>query len=407
VTAADSGSHAVTLSGVGKRYRKYDDSAVLIGKGLGRIRRTKRSVIWALRGIDLTVDPQECLGVIGRNGGGKTTMLQVLAGITAPTEGRMAVRGRVAPLMAVGVGFHPELTGRENIYLNSSILGRSRKEVDDSLDSIVAFADIGPFLDTPTKFYSSGMQVRLGFSVAIRSDPDVLLLDEVLAVGDAAFQARCFDRIREMREAGATILIVSHNLHAIRVLCDRVLLLNQGTSLFLGSAHEALSKYHLLLDEDREPEENAPDHDPNAAAHTCRLASLDLLDADGLRTGHVRHGEEATARLVITGVSGQPLPDVELTVTSGHGLTAYREELPIGGAFDDTGRAECDVVFRADLPSATFAVSATLRDPSSHAAIDGAGPISFFVSGRAGVQGIGDLGASFAPATDGTATTLH
>jgi ABC-type polysaccharide/polyol phosphate transport system ATPase subunit len=385
----------ISLTGVGKRYRKYEDSAVLLTRGVSR-RRTRRSDIWALRGIDLEVDGGECLGVIGRNGGGKTTMLQVLAGVSAPTEGRVVVRGSVAPLMAVGVGFHPELTGRENIYLNAAILGRTREEIDESFDAIVAFADIGDFVDTPTKFYSSGMMVRLGFSVAIRSDPDVLLLDEVLAVGDVAFQARCFDRIQEIRADGTTVVMVSHNLDAVRLLCERVLVLNQGSPVFLGATKEALSIYHQLIQEDREPEQEAR-WSHGWAGDEPQLTSLELLAASGMRSGHVDSGEAATARVTVTGAPGQPCPDLELVISSGRGLVSYSESWPVASSFDGTGVLECDITFDADLPSGTYTTMVNLR--SGERAISTAGPIAFFVSGRRGIRGMADLGAKFGRAS--------
>jgi lipopolysaccharide transport system ATP-binding protein len=233
----------VTLAGVGKRYRKYEDSAVLISRGRDRVRRTTRSDIWALRGIDLDIEPRDCLGVIGRNGGGKTTMLQLLAGVSAPTEGRVSVRGRVAPLMAVGVGFHPELTGRENVYINATILGMERAEIDEAFADIVAFSDIGDFIDTPVKFYSSGMMVRLGMSVAVRSQPDILLVDEVLAVGDQSFQERCLGRMGEYANDGRTVIFVSHNLGALARLCDRCIWLDHGKLMDVLPTKIAIERY--------------------------------------------------------------------------------------------------------------------------------------------------------------------
>src|SRR5438105_3898304 len=170
--------------------------------------RTRRSRLWAVRHVDLDVAPGECVGVIGRNGSGKSTLLQMIAGVTAPTEGSVAVHGRVAPLISVGVGFHPELTGRENVFVNGAILGMSRSTIEQRLDDIVEFSEIAAFIDTPVKFYSSGMAVRLGFSVAIYAHPEVLLVDEVLAVGDLSFQLKSYERMMEIRQSGTTILVV-------------------------------------------------------------------------------------------------------------------------------------------------------------------------------------------------------
>ncbi|MFQ6030193.1 MAG: ABC transporter ATP-binding protein, partial [Dehalococcoidia bacterium] len=200
---------------------------------------------WALKGIDFTVEQGSALGVIGRNGAGKTTLLSVLCGVTQATRGRVSVRGRVAPLIALGAGFQPELTGRENIYLNAVIMGMSRAEVKRKFDSILDFAELEQFIDTPVKKYSSGMVVRLGFAVAAHLEPDVLLVDEVLSVGDVAFQSKCLDQIRELRREGVTLVLVSHNMTLVESAVDRCLLLDHGTPLLLGDPQEAIAWYNL------------------------------------------------------------------------------------------------------------------------------------------------------------------
>ncbi|MGH2759171.1 MAG: ABC transporter ATP-binding protein [Actinomycetota bacterium] len=237
----------VSLRDVGKRYVKYEDTPTLIQGVMRRGRGKRRSQLWAVRHVNLEVQAGESVGVIGRNGAGKSTMLAMLAGVTAPTEGVVAVRGRVAPLLKLGVGFHEELTGRENIYINGTILGMSEQEIDGAFDDIVGFAELEEFIDTPVKFYSSGMQARLGFSVAVSSNPDVLIVDEVLAVGDAMFQSRSFDRMLELQSLGTTILVVSHNLDSIRRVCSRVLVMNKGVPYFEGPADEGINTYHELL----------------------------------------------------------------------------------------------------------------------------------------------------------------
>ena len=379
---------AVTLSGVGKRYRKYSDSAVLIARGRERIRRTTRSETWALRGIDLEVERTECLGVIGRNGGGKTTMLQLLAGVSAPTEGRVSVRGRVAPLMAVGVGFHPELTGRENVYINGTILGMERAEIDKAYDDIVAFSEIGDFLDTPVKFYSSGMMVRLGMSVAMRSMPDILLVDEVLAVGDVAFQARCFERMQEIREAGATVIFVSHNLNAVRNLCDRTLLLHQGHRVLLGDTAEAISRFHQLLDEEREPEET-----DEAPVEGRRIESVVLSDASGARTSTFTGGDTATATITMRGCTTSRLEGLELTISSGTGLAVYRELLALPDAADGRDSVVVTVDLPLRLPTGTHHLS--VRPRATSGAHEAESRSSFYVKSRQGLFGQVDLAAAF------------
>lgn len=213
--------------------------------------RVKRAIgletkeeFWALRDINISINQGEIVGIIGANGAGKSTLLKILTGITPPTEGEIIIRGRVASLLEVGTGFHPELTGRENIFLNGAILGMKRKEIAQKFDEIVAFAGIDKFLDTPVKRYSSGMYVRLAFSVAAHMEPDILLVDEVLAVGDAEFQKKCLGKMEEVtKKDGRTILFVSHNMGAIRTLCQKTLVLDQGKVVHFGDTQEAIALY--------------------------------------------------------------------------------------------------------------------------------------------------------------------
>jgi ABC-type polysaccharide/polyol phosphate transport system ATPase subunit len=205
------------------------------------------NVLWALGGVSFEADRGETLGIIGPNGAGKTTILKLLSRVTRPTGGHIAVNGRVSALIELGAGFHPDLTGRENIYLNASILDLSRREIDRKFDSIVEFAELADFIDTPVKRYSSGMYVRLGFSVAAHVDPDVLLIDEVLAVGDYMFKDKCIQRIKEFRDAGKCMVIVSHSKEQIQKLCDRAILLHKGKVVFQGDTQEALDLYHTAF----------------------------------------------------------------------------------------------------------------------------------------------------------------
>jgi lipopolysaccharide transport system ATP-binding protein len=201
-------------------------------------------VLWALREVSFTVSRGEVVGIIGRNGAGKSTLLKILSRITAPTFGRVTIDGRVASLLEVGTGFHPELTGRENVYLNGSILGMSKSEIDRQFDEIVSFSGVEKFLDTPVKRYSSGMQVRLAFSVAAHLDPEILVVDEVLAVGDAEFQAKCIGKMQDVSEGGKrTVLFVSHNMGAIKSLCTRCVLLDEGRVVTSGSPDDVITRY--------------------------------------------------------------------------------------------------------------------------------------------------------------------
>lgn len=198
---------------------------------------------WAIQNIFFEVKQGDLVGIIGRNGAGKSTLLKILSRITEPTIGRIAIKGRIASLLEVGTGFHPELTGRENIYLNGAILGMSRAEIKRKFDEIVAFAEVEKFLDTPVKYYSSGMYVRLAFAVAAHLEPEILIVDEVLAVGDAEFQKKCLGKMDKVGKEGRTVLFVSHNMAAVEKLCQRAVLLHQGTVRYIGSQTEAITKY--------------------------------------------------------------------------------------------------------------------------------------------------------------------
>lgn len=251
-----------------------------LGRIAGRNGRDEGQLLWALDGVSFEVEPGETLGLIGPNGAGKTTVLKLLSRITRPTSGHIAVKGRVAALIQLGAGFHPDLTGRENVYLNGSILGLKRREIDARFDSIVTFSELEEFIDMPVKRYSSGMYVRLGFSVAAHVDPDVLLIDEVLAVGDHMFQDKCVQRIREFREAGKTMVVVSHNKEMIQKLCSQTLFLHAGQVVYQGDTQEALNRYHTgfsgrALQGERREEDRA------GAEREVEITHVELLDGNG------------------------------------------------------------------------------------------------------------------------------
>ncbi len=200
--------------------------------------------LWSLKGVSFEISAGEVVGIIGRNGAGKSTLLKILSRIIDPTSGRAEIRGRVGTLLEVGTGFHPELTGRENIYLSGIILGMKRSEIDQKFDEIVEFSGVSKFIDTPVKRYSSGMYVRLAFAVGAHLEPEILIVDEVLAVGDGQFQKKCLDKMRTIGSEGRTVLFVSHNLEAVARLCDRAIVLRDGKVVFDGPSHEAVKAYH-------------------------------------------------------------------------------------------------------------------------------------------------------------------
>lgn len=239
---------AIEIRDLGKQYRLgetvlYPSLRDRLSSVLKRRESETRRLFWALDGIDLDVHQGEVLGIIGRNGAGKSTMLKILSRITEPTRGEAHLYGKVSSLLEVGTGFHPELTGRENIFLNGSILGMSRTEIRSKFDEIVKFAEIEQFLDTPVKRYSSGMHVRLAFSVAAHLEPDILIVDEVLAVGDTAFQQKCLGKMHEVTSSGRTVIVVSHNMNTISSLCTRVAWLSHGKLREIGSPGPVISAY--------------------------------------------------------------------------------------------------------------------------------------------------------------------
>ncbi len=244
--------------------------------------------IWALKDVSFTVEQGEVLGIIGRNGAGKSTLLKILSRVTAPTSGQVKVKGRIASLLEVGTGFHPELTGRENIYLNGAILGMTREEVRRKFDEIVAFAEVEQFIDTPVKRYSSGMYVRLAFAVAAHLEPEILLVDEVLAVGDAEFQKKCLGKMGDVAKEGRTVLFVSHNMAAVQNLCPKALLLVKGSVSSISTTENVISAYHLS--QRKTDQIDLDDFRPKWARPY--ITAVSLVNKDGIQIQSVPMGED-------------------------------------------------------------------------------------------------------------------
>ena len=281
--------HAIEVHGLSKRYTlaasdqgQYQTLRDAIGgvfkRGEARA-ESERKVLWALRDVSFEVKEGEALGVIGRNGAGKSTLLKILSRITEPTSGRARMHGRMASLLEVGTGFHPELTGRENIYLNGTILGMKRAEIDRNFDAIVAFAEVERFLDTPVKRYSSGMYVRLAFGVAAYMTPEILIVDEVLAVGDFEFQRRCLGKMNEVAHSGRTVLFVSHNMSAIEELCPQSILLKNGRVERFGPTHQVIAHY-LSSSTTSTSAWQIGEHTEREGTGNARITRLELLAAD-------------------------------------------------------------------------------------------------------------------------------
>jgi lipopolysaccharide transport system ATP-binding protein len=288
--------------------------------------------IWALKGVSFDVNHGEVVGIIGRNGAGKSTLLRVLSRITEPTEGHVVVNGRVASLLEVGTGFHPELTGRENIFLNGAILGMRKLEIERKFDAIVDFAEVGKFLDTAVKHYSSGMYVRLAFSVAAHMEPEILLVDEVLAVGDAAFQKKCLGKMADVATAGRTVLFVSHNLEAVRRICPRTILVGGGTILADGPTDDTISTYTELL---REPNEvgsaNLRDR-LNRTSGTVRFTSVSAHDVSGNAKWIFEPGDTIILKLRYEAFEAAPSLGLYFALrstTTGETITSVKEPLSL------------------------------------------------------------------------------
>ena len=322
--------------------RNLKDLVVARGRARGRD-------VWALRDVSFDVGPGSAVGLVGRNGSGKTTLLRLLSGVIRPTSGRVDVGGRVGALLELGAGFHPEFTGRENIFLNGAIHGLKRAYIREHVDEIVAFAGLEEFIDLPVRTYSSGMYMRLGFAVASHLDADILLLDEVFAVGDEEFQRKCFGKIFDFKQRGGTIVFVSHDASAVERLCDRAILLRDGSVEFDGATHDAIVRYRRLLAADRDPEERGAGLKEWGSGEV-RIASAVLLGPEGDERRQLLAGEPFAVRLRL--VAERPLAAPRLTYelrdASGLLLFSGAEQTSELGWDDDT--RELAVRFDVDEP---------------------------------------------------------
>ncbi len=285
---------AIVVERVSKGFRLYHERNQSLKAALLRGRRARFEEFWALKDVSFEVPRGSTFGLIGENGSGKSTLLKCIAKILRPDSGRIASHGSLAALLELGSGFHPELSGRENIYLNASILGMRKSEIESKYRAIVDFSGIGGFIDQPVKNYSSGMYVRLGFSIAINVDPDILLVDEVLAVGDANFQDKCMEKFAQFRRAGKTVVIVSHAMGSLRTLCDSAAWLTHGELTSVGNASDVVDTY---VDTGHVERETLDSGASRWGSGEVRLVAVELLAADGLPTRHVHTGDEVTLRI--------------------------------------------------------------------------------------------------------------
>jgi lipopolysaccharide transport system ATP-binding protein len=280
-------------------------------------------VIWAVKNVSFEVKKGEVVGIIGINGAGKSTLLKILSRITVPTTGRVTLRGRVSSLLEVGTGFHPELTGRENIYLNGTILGMRKKEIDRKFDEILDFSGVEKFIDTPVKRYSSGMKVRLAFAVAAYLEPEILIIDEVLAVGDARFQKKCMDKMKDVGQHGRTVLFVSHNMQAITRLCPRTILLNNGQVLGDGPSHEMVNMY-LKSEGGPKAEKVWPDLFKAPGDDVIRLCALRARAVDGRVTGVVNISQPVNIELEYEVLQSGHEFEVYFHLINGEGIQVFQ-----------------------------------------------------------------------------------
>jgi ABC-type polysaccharide/polyol phosphate transport system ATPase subunit len=292
--------------------RRLKDAVVARG-------RSKATRVVALEDVSFRVEPGSAVGLVGRNGSGKTTLLRLLSGIIKPTSGSVEIGGRVGSLLELGAGFHPDLSGRENVFLNGSIHGLKRAYVREQLDEIVAFAGLEEFIDLPVRTYSSGMYMRLGFAIAAHIDADVLLLDEVFAVGDEQFQRKCFGKIFEFKQRGGTIVFVSHDASAVERLCDRAVLLRNGRVEFDGPTHDAIVRYRQQLAGEVDPAERGAGLKEWGSGE-ARIESVELLGPDGAPRTQFLAGERLALRLRIVAERALPPPRISLEIRDSSGL---------------------------------------------------------------------------------------
>ncbi|MEA3210640.1 MAG: lipopolysaccharide transport system ATP-binding protein [Chthoniobacter sp.] len=327
-------------------------------------RTTTHAELWALKDVEFEVRDGDVLGVIGHNGSGKSTLLKILSQITAPTTGRALIKGKVASLLEVGTGFHPELTGRDNVFLNGVILGMRHEEVARKFDEIVAFSGVEEFIDTPVKRYSSGMRVRLAFAVAAHLDPEILIIDEVLAVGDQSFQQKCLGKIGEVAREGRTVLFVSHNAAAVENLCDRGIVLEHGRLIFTGTQSEAIQYY--VNREDHSDNSNLAERTDRSGTGDVRIVGLNLRGERGEPITTASAGRAVEIHLLFENLSGKPFPNLMATI---HVRTHFDAPVFIQqnrltgdsfGALPERGALVCRLP-RLPLPASVYRVGFSLN----------------------------------------------
>ena len=412
-------SVALRVEGVSKQYRIYERPGDRLKESLTRGRLIRHKPFWALSDINFEVEAGTTTGLVGPNGCGKSTLLQIIAGTLEPTSGSVAHEGRVAALLELGAGFNPEFTGIENIFMNAALMGFSRRETEKLLPSVERFAEIGQFVHQPVKTYSSGMFVRLAFAIAASVEPDIMVIDEALAVGDAVFQHRCLRRLKEMQERGTTILFVSHDAAAIRALCSRAILLNAGRMVADGTPAEVLKRYQRIIMEREEAFEAAQptvasDDDATRAAEDenraplrysyrhgdgcAEIISAEMLDTARRRAEIVETGEEMLLRVRVRFHAETDAPVIGFLIRNRHGIHVYgtnTKEQQV--EFGRVGRGEvieASFSFNCWLGIDDYSISLAVhsRDGISYDWLDGV--LFFRITSLMLIEGVANLNAS-------------
>ena len=362
---------AVQIENLSKHFKLYRERNQSLKAALMRGKRASYEEFWALRDVNFEIPQGSTFGLIGENGSGKSTLLKCIAQILQPDQGRVTVNGRLAALLELGSGFHPELSGRENVYLNGSILGLSKRELDRKFDSIVGFSGIGEFIDQPVKNYSSGMYVRLGFAIAINVEPDILLVDEVLAVGDSSFQEKCMDKFAEFRKMGKTVVIVSHAMGSLRSMCDRAIWLEHGKMIGEGKANEIVDGYLDAAYEARAEHVEAQPQEADSAGGSleARITAVEMLDRTGRVRDRFKTGDEVTLRVRYDAAHEIPDPVFGYALENADGVYVWAHNTmdadldvrPIDGA----GSVELRIP-ALPLQPGTFELTAAITDSTSH-----------------------------------------
>jgi len=345
-------SGAISVEGVSRRFRIHARDARTLKDLFVQRGRAEATDVWALRDVSLDVARGEAVGLIGRNGSGKTTLLRIVAGIIKPTTGRVRAEGRIGSLLELGAGFHPDFTGRENVFLNGAIYGMRRADIRQRFDEIVAFAELEHAIDRPVRTYSSGMTVRLGFAIAAFLDADVLLLDEVFAVGDESFQRKCFGRIARFKQEGGTIVFVSHDASAVERLCERAVLLDSGSVAFDGRTREAIARYRRSLADDIDPAERGAGLREWGSGEAT-IASAQLVGQEGAERLQFLSGEPFALRVAVSTTDGVPAPRLQLELRDDAGTLVAGQAVDLGELGWAAGNGERGVRFEiGSLPLA-------------------------------------------------------